>query len=85
MVACYKSLSGHEFVVAEFYYKSNHFKAALARFRTVVSDYPDVGYHQAALHFIAACEQKLSEESPPPKDGSDAPAFEPAQDLPGSG
>jgi len=43
MVACYKSLSGHEFIVGEFYFKSKHFKAALSRFRTVVSDYPDVG------------------------------------------
>jgi outer membrane protein assembly factor BamD len=74
MVACYKSLSGHEFIVGEFYFKSKHFKAALARFRTVVSDYPDVGYHQPALNLIAACERRLSEETARTKEGPDAPA-----------
>jgi len=85
LVACYKSLSGHEFIVGEFYFKSKHFKAALARFRTVVSDYPDVGYHQPALYLIAACEKKISEEIPPPKDGGDTPPPEPSLSLPDSG
>ncbi len=73
MVACYKSLSGHEFIVGEFYFKSKHFKAALARFRTVVSDYPDVGYHQPALNLIATCERRLTEEATRTKEGPDAP------------
>jgi outer membrane protein assembly factor BamD len=85
IVACYKSLSGHEFIVGEFYFKSKHFKAALARFRMVVSDYPDVGYHQPALLLIAACEKRLSEEKAPAKEGADAPAIEPALALPENG
>jgi outer membrane protein assembly factor BamD len=85
MVACYKSLSGHEFIVGEFYFKSKHFKAALARFRTVVSEYPDVGYHQPALNLIAACEKKLSEETTRAKEGADAPALEPSPVLPENG
>lgn len=85
LVACYKSLSGHEFIVGEFYFKSKHFKAALTRFRTVVSDYPDVGYHQPALTLIAACEKKLAEEVPPSKGGADAPALEPTLVLPDNG
>jgi len=83
LVACYKSLSGHEFIVVEFYFKSKHFKAALARFRTVVADYPDVGYHQPALTLIAACEKKLSEETLHVREGADAPILEPSQILPG--
>jgi outer membrane protein assembly factor BamD len=83
LVACYKSLSGHEFIVGEFYFKANHFKAALARFRTLVSDYPDVGYHQPALNLIAACEKKLSEETRQLKEGADAPILEPSPILPG--
>jgi len=85
MVACYKSLSGHEFIVGEFYFKSKHFKAALSRFRTVLSDYPDVGYHQSALNLIAACEKKIAEETPLSKDGADAPARDPALILPDNG
>lgn len=85
MVACYKSLSGHEFIVGEFYFKSKHFKAALSRFRAVVSDYPDVGYHQPALSLIAACEKKIAEETPPRKDAADAPANEPSLLLPDNG
>jgi outer membrane protein assembly factor BamD len=84
MVACYKSLSGHEFTVGEFYFKSKHFKAALARFRTVLSDFPDVGYHQPALGYIAACEKKLSEETLRSKDPADAPVLEPSLIEPGN-
>lgn len=73
MVACYKSLAGHEFGVGQFYFKSHHYKAALARFRAVVSDFPDVGYHQPALDYIAKCEKRIAEEKTVLKEASDAP------------
>ena len=57
---CQKSLAGHEFYVGMFYYKSRHYRAALQRFKTVVSRYPDVGIHHEALHYIARCEASLS-------------------------
>jgi len=85
IVTCYKSLSGHEFIVGEFYFKSKHFKAALTRFRTVVTEFPDVGYHQPALNLIAACEKNLSEETARLKEGPDAPAVEPSLALPENG
>jgi len=85
LVACYKSLSGHEFIVGEFYFKSKHFKAALTRFRTVVSEYPDVGYHQPALGLIAACEKKIAEENRQVKEAADAPLLEPVLIQPGDG
>ncbi len=58
---CLKSLAGHEFYVGLFYYKSKHYKAALNRFKTILSDYPDVGIHQKALRYITLCETKLKE------------------------
>ena len=61
VVDCYKSLAGHEFGVGVFYFKSKHYPAALARFRSVVLDYPDVGYHQQALDYIARTEARLAE------------------------
>ena len=74
IVACYKSLAGHEFGVGQFYYKSRHYKAALVRFRSVVQDYPDIGYHQQALDFIARAEQKIAEGEAQAKEAADAPA-----------
>jgi outer membrane protein assembly factor BamD len=57
-----KSLAGHAFVVGLFYYKTKHYKAALHRFMSIVSDYPDVGYHRNALAYIAKCEASIAKE-----------------------
>ena len=46
---CLKSLAAHAYGIGVFYYKSEHFDAALQRFKSIISDYPDVGYHQKAL------------------------------------
>jgi len=62
LTKCYKSLAGNEYYIGEFYYKSKHYKAALTRFMAVLSNYPDVGYHQKALQYIAKCEESLTEE-----------------------
>jgi len=59
---CMKSLAGNEFYIGIFYYKSKHYKAALKRFMAVLSQYPDVGYHQKALQYIAKCEASLGKE-----------------------
>mgnify|MGYP001824316334 FL=1 len=58
---CLKSLAGNDYYIGVFYYKSKHYKAALQRFMSVLSNYPDVGYHQEALGYIAKCEASLSE------------------------
>ena len=59
---CLKSLTGHELYVGRFYFKTKHFKAALNRFKTVVTDYPDVGSHKEALKYIALCEEAIHEQ-----------------------
>ncbi|TES93463.1 MAG: outer membrane protein assembly factor BamD [Desulfobacteraceae bacterium] len=59
---CLKSLAGHEFYVGIFYLKNKHYKAALNRFKSVLSNYPDVGVHQTALQYIALCEALLKEQ-----------------------
>ena len=59
---CIKSLVGNKYRVGLFYYKSKHFKAALQRFMSIISDYPDVGYHQQALEYIAKCEDSIAKE-----------------------
>ena len=60
ITTCVRSIVGNEYYIGVFYYKSKHYKAALHRFMTVLSDYPDVGYHQKALEYIAKCEAELS-------------------------
>ena len=60
---CLKSLAGNEYYIGYFYYKSKHYSAALQRFMAVLSNYPDVGYHQKALQYIAECEAAIAEET----------------------
>ena len=63
ITTCVRSVAGNEYYIGVFYYKSNHYKAALHRFMAVLSEYPDVGYHQKALEYIAKCEAELSAEA----------------------
>ena len=63
ITTCVRSIVGNEYYIGVFYYKSKHYKAALHRFMTVLSDFPDVGYHQKALEYIAKCEAELSPEA----------------------
>ena len=60
---CLKSLAGNEYYIGVFYYKSKHYSAALQRFMSVLSNYPDVGYHQKALSYIAKCEASIVKEN----------------------
>ncbi len=65
MVACYQSLSGHDFYVGVFYYKYKKYKAAKKRFTAVVETYPDVGYHYQALTYLANCESWIQSQLQP--------------------
>jgi outer membrane protein assembly factor BamD len=58
-----QSLAGHDFYVGIHYYKGKHFKAALERFKSVVTQYPDVGLHAKTLAYIANCEALIAEEA----------------------
>jgi outer membrane protein assembly factor BamD len=59
---CLKNLAGNEFYIAKYYFKSKRYKAALVRFKRVVTDYPDIGIHQEALTYIAKCEAVLAKQ-----------------------
>ena len=60
---CLKSLAGNDYYIGLFYYNSKHYEAALKRFMSVLTKYPDVGYHQQALQYVAKCEASLAGES----------------------
>ncbi len=57
---CKKNLAEHEFYVGLFYYKSKRYKAALNRFQTILSNYPDVSVHQDAQRYAGLCEEVLA-------------------------
>jgi len=59
---CLKTLAGHELYVGLYYYKTKHYKAALNRFKTVISQYPDFGVHRKAIFYVARCEEKLKSQ-----------------------
>jgi outer membrane protein assembly factor BamD len=67
MLACYQTLSGHEFYVGMFYYKNKRYEAAKARFLAVVETYPDVGYHHKALTYLANCDAWIQSRLLPPE------------------
>ena len=60
---CLKYLAGHDYVIGVFYYRTKHYEAALHRFNLILSKYPDVGYHQQALNYIAECQSILGSEA----------------------
>jgi outer membrane protein assembly factor BamD len=62
---CLQSLSGHEYYVGLYYYKKKHYDAALGRFKTVITDYPDVGIHRKALQYITLCETSIKNKEKP--------------------
>jgi outer membrane protein assembly factor BamD len=60
---CLKNIAGNEFYIGMFYYKNKNYAAALRRFKSVVTDYPDVGVHRVALKYIAECESSLAKQA----------------------
>ena len=61
--ACLRSLAKSELSIGRFYYRSRHYKAALKRFKNVLTRYPDVGIHQDALKLIAKTEASLAKSN----------------------
>ena len=68
---CHQSLAGHDFYVGQFYYKSKHYKAALHRFESVLSNYPDVGVHYKALQYLTRCKEKVVAQAQETKDAKE--------------
>jgi len=64
---CKKNLAEHEFYVGRFYYRTEHYRAALERFKTVIRAYPDLGVHYKALQYIALCQAQMAT----PADGAE--------------
>jgi len=61
LITCQKSLAEHEFYIGFYYYKTKRYKAALYRFKAIITDYPDVGVQHKALQYIPLCEAKVKQ------------------------
>jgi outer membrane protein assembly factor BamD len=57
---CQQSIAGQDFYVGLYYYKTKRFEAALSRFKSVLTNYPDVGIHFQALRYMAMCEASMT-------------------------
>ena len=55
------NLAGHEFYVGEFYFRRKDYNAAINRFMGLLQYYPDSGYHQKALNYIAQYRQMVAD------------------------
>lgn len=69
MARCRLDLGEHEFYVAEFYFKTKRYKAALDRFQVVAQEYPDFSRQAEVKEYIGKCQTKLSEDDTKPKSG----------------
>lgn len=56
---CRKNLAEREFYVGRFYFKSDHYKAALHRFEILKEQYPDVQLDENVDEYIKKCERRI--------------------------
>ncbi len=54
-------LAERERYIARFYFKNGNYKAALARFRDILKDYPETGRTEEALYYIGESYARLGE------------------------
>lgn len=65
---CRLDLGEHEYYVAEFYYKTKRYQAALERYQTVVQDYPELPEKAEAQARLEECQKILATaDKKPPK------------------
>ncbi|MBU0993593.1 MAG: outer membrane protein assembly factor BamD [Proteobacteria bacterium] len=62
---CLETIAGHEMYVGKFYFKSEHYKAAKARFETVIFSYPKTHVYQEALQYLEKCKTALNQSQVP--------------------
>ena len=73
LVEALEHMAGHDFYVGVFYYRTNHFEAAIGRFKRVLTEYPDVGLYGQAMDYIRKSEQAIAELSPEERKGLTGP------------
>jgi outer membrane protein assembly factor BamD len=62
---CRQDLAEHEFYVAEFYYNTKRYRAALDRYQGLIQDYPEFPKNAVAKERIEECQHKMVEAKKP--------------------
>ncbi|NWF54872.1 MAG: outer membrane protein assembly factor BamD [Syntrophaceae bacterium] len=62
MQLCQRHLADHEFSIGHFYYRMDHYRAALGRFEDIPKKYPDAGLEGKIKPLIEACRKKIAQE-----------------------
>jgi outer membrane protein assembly factor BamD len=65
---CTLYLAENELYVANFYFKMGKYNAALARYRFLIQNFPDMGQYNKALENIAICKERLGKREAKKKD-----------------
>ena len=60
---CFEELAEHEFYVGHFYFKQEHYEAAIGRLRPLILDYPRTKAAAKALFFLAESYWQLGERA----------------------
>lgn len=55
-------LAEHELAVADFYRRTEKYRAAAARYEVLLRDYADSGYSDRALYELGGCYRKLRDQ-----------------------
>lgn len=61
MRECYMILAENELYVGHFYFKNQKYEAAMARYRYVLENYPDLGQYHEALEYLGKCKERLAQ------------------------
>jgi outer membrane protein assembly factor BamD len=65
LARCRKDLAEHEFYVAEFYYKTKRYQAAIDRYQGLIQDYPEFVKNGEAKERIEECQNLLAAQDKP--------------------
>jgi outer membrane protein assembly factor BamD len=65
LTRCRQDLAEHEFYVANFYYTTEHYEAALERYQGLVQDYPDFSKNGEARQRIKECQSLMAKKDKP--------------------
>jgi outer membrane protein assembly factor BamD len=65
LARCLKDLAEHEFYVAEFYYTTKRYQAAIDRYQGLIQDYPNFPKNAEAREHLKECEKLLAAQAKP--------------------
>ena len=70
---CHLDLGEHDFYIAEFYYRTKRYQAALDRYQSVAQDYPEFPKQAEVQKRIGECQKILATADKKPKKGFFSP------------